>query len=307
MVYILIWILLVLVSAMTFQTKTQFSAFERDRLLKKGDAAAVMEVRALEQSSYLRALQRIFVAILTIGFAAAVLAVFPGLAGVVGAMIGAICVPVFANLPLARSLAGRIEKTSRSLLEKVVEPIKPALAFWKKTNQSVKSQISSKEELVALVTGSQGLMSRAELSRFRANMRFDDQRVVDTMTGRQDISAISMSEVLGPLVLDELYKTGHSRFPVYDQDIDTIVGILYLNDLVDLRSQKQTVEQAMRRSVLFVRDDKPLPSLLSMFLRKHQHLAIVTNDHGETVGVVSLEDVVEELIGKEILDEFDTV
>lgn len=307
MVYILIWILLVLVSAMTFQTKTQFSAFERDRLLKKGDAAAVMEVRALEQSSYLRALQRIFVAILTIGFAAAVLAVFPGLAGVVGAMIGAICVPVFANLPLVRSLAGRIEKTSRSLLEKVVEPIKPALAFWKKTNQSVKSQISSKEELVALVTGSQGLMSRAELSRFRANMRFDDQRVVDTMTGRQDISAISMSEVLGPLVLDELYKTGHSRFPVYDQDIDTIVGILYLNDLVDLRSQKQTVEQAMRRSVLFVRDDKPLPSLLSMFLRKHQHLAIVTNDHGETVGVVSLEDVVEELIGKEILDEFDTV
>ena len=305
--YILIWILLVLVSAMTFQTKTQFSAFERDRLLKKGDAAAVMEVRALEQSSYLRALQRIFVAILTIGFAAAVLAVFPGLAGVVGAMIGAICVPVFANLPLVRSLAGRIEKTSRSLLEKVVEPIKPALAFWKKTNQSVKSQISSKEELVALVTGSQGLMSRAELSRFRANMRFDDQRVVDTMTGRQDISAISMSEVLGPLVLDELYKTGHSRFPVYDQDIDTIVGILYLNDLVDLRSQKQTVEQAMRRSVLFVRDDKPLPSLLSMFLRKHQHLAIVTNDHGETVGVVSLEDVVEELIGKEILDEFDTV
>lgn len=307
MVYILIWILLVLVSAMTFQTKTQFSAFERDRLLKKGDAAAVMEVRALEQSSYLRALQRIFVAILTIGFAAAVLAVFPGLAGVVGAMIGAICVPVFANLPLVRSLAGRIEKTSRSLLEKVVEPIKPALALWKKTNQSVKSQISSKEELVALVTGSQGLMSRAELSRFRANMRFDDQRVVDTMTGRQDISAISMSEVLGPLVLDELYKTGHSRFPVYDQDIDTIVGILYLNDLVDLRSQKQTVEQAMRRSVLFVRDDKPLPSLLSMFLRKHQHLAIVTNDHGETVGVVSLEDVVEELIGKEILDEFDTV
>lgn len=305
--YILIWILLVLVSAMTFQTKTQFSAFERDRLLKKGDAAAVMEVRALEQSSYLRALQRIFVAILTIGFAAAVLAVFPGLAGVVGAMIGAICVPVFANLPLVRSLAGRIEKTSRSLLEKVVEPIKPALAFWKKTNQSVKSQISSKEELVALVTGSQGLMSRAELSRFRANMWFDDQRVVDTMTGRQDISAISMSEVLGPLVLDELYKTGHSRFPVYDQDIDTIVGILYLNDLVDLRSQKQTVEQAMRRSVLFVRDDKPLPSLLSMFLRKHQHLAIVTNDHGETVGVVSLEDVVEELIGKEILDEFDTV
>ena len=150
-------------------------------------------------------------------------------------------------------------------------------------------------------------MSRAELSRFRANMRFDDQRVVDTMTGRQDISAISMSEVLGPLVLDELYKTGHSRFPVYDQDIDTIVGILYLNDLVDLRSQKQTVEQAMRRSVLFVRDDKPLPSLLSMFLRKHQHLAIVTNDHGETVGVVSLEDVVEVLIGEEILDEFDTV
>ena len=305
--YILIWILLVLVSAMTFQTKTQFSAFERDRLLKKGDAAAVMEVRALEQSSYLRALQRIFVAILTIGFAAAVLAVFPGLAGVVGAMIGAICVPVFAELPLVRSLAGRIEETSRSLLEKVVEPIKPALAFWKKTNQSVKSQISSKEELVALVTGSQGLMSRAELSRFRANMRFDDQRVVDTMTGRQDISAISMSEVLGPLVLDELYKTGHSRFPVYDQDIDTIVGILYLNDLVDLRSQKQTVEEAMRRWVVFARDGKPVPSLLSMFLWKHQHLAIVTNDHGETVGVVSLEDVVEELIGKEILDEFDTV
>ena len=114
--------------------------------------------------------------------------------------------------------------------------------------------------------------------------------------------------MLGPLVLDDLHRTGHSRFPVIDEDIDHIVGVLYLRDVLTLDGTKKhtaKVETAMSKKVYYIRQDQTLPQALTAFLKTHHHLFIVINEYRETVGIITLEDTVEALLGKRIIDEFD--
>ncbi|HET8690172.1 MAG TPA: CBS domain-containing protein [Candidatus Saccharimonadales bacterium] len=165
--------------------------------------------------------------------------------------------------------------------------------------------IGSKDELVHLVERSHGVFTRDEVIGIKALAAFSDKRVSDIMTPRSMIESIAASDNIGPLVIDQLHKTGHSRFPVYDPDVDHIVGMLYLHDLIDLRSDHQTVRQAMQPRVFYVRDNHSLEHALHGFLRSRHHLFIVVNEYRETVGLLSLEDVIETLLGRSIVDEFD--
>jgi CBS domain containing-hemolysin-like protein len=126
------------------------------------------------------------------------------------------------------------------------------------------------------------------------------------MTPRGVIDSISKNELLGPLVLDDLHRTGHSRFPVIENDIDHVVGMLHIHDLFSLDIKRSTtVEKAMEQRVFYIREDHTLEKALAAFIRTHHHLFIVINEFRETVGVLSLEDVVEALLGRKIVDEFD--
>ncbi|NCU30417.1 CBS domain-containing protein [Candidatus Saccharibacteria bacterium] len=303
--YALIWIILVILSALRFQPKIQFSTFERNRLLKKGESAAILEARELEQNVYMKALREIIVSISIVWFVYLVILEKPGAIGLVIAFVGIVLLPVIARLKPFLVFGQLVERRTRKLLEELIEPIKPFLSPWKTSISEPTFQINSKDELMALVEGSNGFMTRAELSRLKANLRFDSLKVDDILTPRKDVVAISKDEVLGPLVLDEMYKTGHSRFPVYDQDIDHVVGILHLQDIVDVTVGQKIVEDAMRRPVMVVNHDQNLSSVLNLFVKKHQHLAVVTNDRKKMIGVVSLEDVFAELIGQDIADDLE--
>ena len=128
------------------------------------------------------------------------------------------------------------------------------------------------------------------------------------MTPKSVVETIRQGEILGPLVLDDLHKTGHSRFPVIDGDIDHVVGILHLRDVLTLdtnRKHTAKVETAMDKRVHYIRQDHTLPQALAAFLSTHHHMFIVINEFRETVGILTLEDVLESLIGRRIIDEFD--
>jgi CBS domain containing-hemolysin-like protein len=108
-------------------------------------------------------------------------------------------------------------------------------------------------------------------------------------------------------VLDDLHKTGHSRFPVTDGDIDHVIGMLHIQDIFTLDAKRSvTAEKAMEPRVFYIREDQTLDHALVAFLRTHHHLFIVVNEFRETVGILSLEDVIEALLGRKIIDEFDT-
>jgi len=118
------------------------------------------------------------------------------------------------------------------------------------------------------------------------------------------VKLISESEPIGPKLMDELYQSGHSRFPVYKDANTNIVGTLYLRDMVK-KQVKGHVRDVMHEDVYYVHEDFYLAQVLQAFLKTKHHLFIVVNSFEEFVGIITIEDVLEQVIGKQIVDEFD--
>ncbi len=138
-------------------------------------------------------------------------------------------------------------------------------------------------------------------------LALEAKRAREVMTPRTVVFALSADTTVGEAKLrDDLL--GHSRVPVYAKDFDDVVGIVHRRDVLAATSQDRddlTLKDLMR-PVHFVVDSAPLDKLLRTFLERRQHLVIVIDEFGGFAGVVSLEDVLEEILGREIVDEFDS-
>jgi putative hemolysin len=134
---------------------------------------------------------------------------------------------------------------------------------------------------------------------------FGEREACEIMVSRVNITAVDIS--LGyEEVLDIILKSGFSRIPIYDETLDSISGILYIKDLLLLSSgnQKMDWQNLIRKPVFFVPENKRINDLLQEFRTKKIHLAIVVDEYGGTSGIITLEDIIEEIVG-EISDEFD--
>jgi CBS domain containing-hemolysin-like protein len=167
-------------------------------------------------------------------------------------------------------------------------------------------KVSSREELAELIEHSKDVVGENERALIGAALAFSDKNVSEVMTPRSVIDFIKGSEFLGPLVLDELHALGHSRLPVIAEDLDHVIGILHLRDLLSLDVKRSaTAEKAMEAKVFYIREDDTLDHALAAFIKNRHHLFIVINKNRETVGLLTLEDVIEQLIGRKIVDEDD--
>lgn len=135
-------------------------------------------------------------------------------------------------------------------------------------------------------------------------LSFGAKKVSEVMTPRRMIKTVAAHELVGPVLMDELHKSGHSRFPVHQDNADNIIGVLYLYDAVDAKAGG-FVKDIMSKRIQYVHEQAPLSDVLHVFLKTHQHLSVVVNEFEELVGVITLEDVLEEILGKQIIDEFD--
>jgi CBS domain containing-hemolysin-like protein len=137
---------------------------------------------------------------------------------------------------------------------------------------------------------------------------FGDKTVGSVMTPRRKIKFVGADESVGPMRLDELHKTGHSRFPVTKDSPKVanpqVVGTLYLKDIIDMQAGGKIKDYA-RKDVYYINEDSNLRQALAAFLKTHHHLLIVVNSFEEIAGVLSIEDVFEQIIGQPINDEFD--
>ncbi len=135
-------------------------------------------------------------------------------------------------------------------------------------------------------------------------MNFRDKTVGQIMTPRTDIVAIPSTATLEE-AKDLIAREGHSRIPVYEENIDDIKGVLYAKDLLTL-SEIDTFEPLeMMRKVPFVPESKPIPDLLQELREQKVHLAIALDEYGGTAGLVTIEDIIEEIVG-DIADEYET-
>lgn len=137
------------------------------------------------------------------------------------------------------------------------------------------------------------------------SLAFADRQVRDIMTRWKDVYAVGASQRFTQEFLNALQEQGHSRIPVVDPRTQDVVGILYAKDLVAATADpKLTAVDVMRLKVTTVQEDAKLGSILALFKRRKQHLFVVRDTLYDIVGIVTLEDVIEEITG-EIEDEHD--
>ncbi len=167
--------------------------------------------------------------------------------------------------------------------------------------------IHSEEELKMIITESHegGAIEQTERDLIRNVFDFDDRRVWDIQTLRKNITSMDINLSLEDAILFAIQE-GYSRYPVCDGSLDEIVGIIYTKDLMKtmVAEKKPTGIQSLMRKATFISDSKLIKDLLKDFQKKHIQMGIVTNEIGEVCGLVTMEDILEELVG-EIQDEYD--
>lgn len=170
------------------------------------------------------------------------------------------------------------------------------------------SGLYEKEDLIALLeqqkNQTDNRISHGEIDLLTHALSFGDQKVSDALVPKRVVKSVSAEESIGPVLMDELHTSGHSRFPVYETKKDNLVGVLYLHDLVSTK-RTGTVRNVMRTRLMYVHEDFTLYQTLQAFIKTKQHLFIVVNSFEEYVGIITIEDVLERVIGKLIVDEFD--
>ncbi|HUP26358.1 MAG TPA: CBS domain-containing protein [Candidatus Limnocylindrales bacterium] len=147
-------------------------------------------------------------------------------------------------------------------------------------------------------------IERVQLDLARRALTFGDDTVGQHMIPRRAVKSVAADEPLGPIVMDELHASGHSRFPVYDGKKGNVVGTLFLRDLLTA-THGGTVRSRMKEEVSYIHEDQSLQDALQAILKTHHQLFIVVNSFEEYVGIITIEDILETIIGHPIIDEFD--
>jgi CBS domain containing-hemolysin-like protein len=169
------------------------------------------------------------------------------------------------------------------------------------------SEIHSEEELKMIISESHegGAIEETERALIQNVFDFDDRRVSNIQTLRKNISAIEITLNMKEAI-DFAIQEGYSRYPVYEDSLDNIKGVLYTKDMIKhlfTRPEDKSIEPLLRKAN-FISESAKIKNVLKEFQQKHIQMAVVTNEIGELTGIISMEDILEELVG-EIQDEYD--
>jgi CBS domain containing-hemolysin-like protein len=306
---VVVYIKLVLVTTM-HPARLLLSMRELERRTKHGDVHAHKQLVLASAKSDIRSILHLFCALLLVVLPLVSVSAFGWVLGIITAVI---LVAFYGRLSrfvsvrrIAAKLYGFYEPRILRFVTKFPTVMK-IIGTFDPSDDTSETQLGSREELQDLIDSSQGILTGEEKKLLVHGLSFAGKPVRSVMTPSAAIVTIKKSEFLGPLTLSELHKTGHSRLPVIDEDIDHVIGVLHIQSLLALDVKKSvTAEKAMEPRVFYIRDDQTLHHALAAFLRTHHHLFMVINEYRETVGLVTLEDVVEALLGRKIIDEFDS-
>ena len=196
-----------------------------------------------------------------------------------------VCYPLIVVLelfdPLVRRLAG--------------VPVRDAKFYADELEREILDVVSEGER--------QGAVDEEEKEMIESVIELTDTHVEEIMTPRTDVVALAKDADLDT-VLSTIRAKGHSRIPVYDGTIDTILGVLYAKDLLQREDGTPFDLTAVMRKVLFIPESKLVRELLHEFQERKVHIAVVLDEYGGTTGLVTIDDILEELVG-EIRDECD--
>ena len=318
-------VILVGFSAFFSASETAFSSLNQIRLKSRaedGDSSAARVLAMAEQ--YDKLLSTILIGNNIVNIAAASIGtiIFTKMLGAergatVSTMVLTIVVLIFGEVT-PKSLAKEMPETIAtavapvlSLLMLVLTPLTWLFSQWKRLLShfvhSSESDTITEGELMTMVSEAEndGELTDRESELIRSAIEFDDVEVEEILTPRVDVVAVE-----DDIPLEELAQTfaesGYSRLPVYHGTIDNIIGVVHEKDFYIARLKKATKIDDLVVPTLYTTGSTQISQLLRTLREQHHHLAVVVDEYGGTEGIITLEDILEELVG-EIWDEHDEV
>ena len=321
-------VILVILSGMFSATETAFTSANRIKLKKLSEDGNRKADKALYLiDRYDKLLTTILVGNNLVNILSSALCtfIFTGMFGSMGVVYATLFMLVIilavgeiTPKTLAKANAERfalIMAPVMSVLIKVFSPFTwifegfSALVSKRTPSESEDAPTLTEEELRIMVDEieEEGEIEEAESNLIKSAMEFDDKSVSEILTPRVDIVAIDRSATMDELK-EVFLRSGYSRIPVYNGNIDKIVGVVYSKDFYDkyFQAEKDQKIGNIVRRVRFIPESTTVAKALSEIQRSSVQMLVVIDDYGGTVGIVSLEDVLEELVG-EIWDESDVV
>ncbi len=188
------------------------------------------------------------------------------------------------------------------------EPPSPRSSWWGRISQAILGEPKDQDELIDLLRDAQGrnLLDHHSLAMMEGVMQVSEMRVRDIMIPRSQMVVVERDDSL-ETILPLIIESAHSRFPVIGESRDEVVGILLAKDLLAYCFEKEREEFRIRdfmRPAVFVPESKRLDVLLRDFRTSRNHLAVVVDEYGGVAGMITIEDVLEQIVG-EIEDEHD--
>ncbi len=181
------------------------------------------------------------------------------------------------------------------------------LTFWLKEEKEENGE-EAVEELHSIIETAEDekVLDEDQSELLRSAIDFSDISAMDVMTARVDVIAIDIEDDWNE-ILSQIDKAPFSRLPVYEGSIDNIIGVLYLNRFLKVLTEEEKTDiRSLLMPPCYIYKTMKLPAVLNQLRRARQHLAIVTDEYGGTLGVLSMEDVLEQIVG-DIWDDNDEV
>ena len=318
-------ILLICMSAYFSATETAFSSMNRIRLKTRADDGDKRAAQVLAMSEdYDRLLSTILIGNNIVNITATTLGavLFTKLVGegygpTVSTIVLTVAVLIFGEVTPKSIAKEQPEKFAMSaapllrILLVVLLPLNFLFSLWKKLLNHIfhtsDDQGITEEELITMVEEAEeeGGLDEHESELIRSAIEFGDLEVGDILTPRVDVYAVPRTATMEE-VAAAFTESGYSRLPVYQESIDDIIGVIHEKDFYAARFRGQTSLEGFIGTVHFTTITTPLDELLRTLQLNKGHMAVVVDEYGGTEGIVTMEDIIEELVG-EIWDEHDEV
>ena len=325
-VFPIVMLILLFFSAFFSSTETAFTSFNKIRmknLAQNGDKRALLVTKI--ESKYDRFLTSVLVGnnIVNISLSSIATLFFisliadEGLASTVSTIVITVAVLIFGEIApkvIARQNADKMAMLIAPFINIIIVLLTPlTLIFggWSKLLglifRSKEQSTYTEEELITIVDEAEedGTLESEEGDLIRSAIEFNDVCAGDILTPRVDICAISKDESISNIA-KIFIENAYSRLPVYDEDLDDIIGILHEKDFfIAYHNNNKTITKHLKKPV-HVSEHIKIADLLQVLKSKKCHMAVVVDEFGGTMGIVTMEDIIEELIG-DVFDEHDEI
>ena len=318
-------IILVICSAYFSATETAFTSVNRIRIKNmagEGDKRAKLVLKLIEKYDKLLTTILIGNNLVNIAMTAVATVLFIGIYGRYGATVATIVITlivlVFGEISpksLAKESAEKFALMTAPLINfllLVLSPVNLIFTGWKKMLVKLfrmeNTQNFTEDELITIVeeAETEGSIDNEQSELIQNAIEFNDLTAQEVMTPRVEITAVDLEEYKEEEVAELFRDTGYSRMPVYEHDMDNIAGIINQKDFHNCIAGTGRDISEIIKPVVFVAESMKIALLLRKMQQIKTHMAVIVDEYGGTEGIVTMEDIVEELVG-EIYDEHDAV